>query len=400
SLVDKSLVVVEDGAVQTRYRSPETIGEYARDRLVESGEIEVMRARHAAYCLALADAWGLALLDREQDNVRAALRWFEERGDVAAGVRLVRAMCEWWHQNGSPAEGKAWLERFRSKPDFANAPLEVHARALMAEIYLDTRHDPVAARASSEVLQALGRKANNPEWQEFALVHLCWSSLELGELSRAEGELAQYLAVARELELPSAIAFAHILLGDLARLRGEDDLARERYQASLVLSDESEKAWQLRSLGFLAIHRGATLEAESLLRESLSLARTLPNTLDKIECLGACASLAAARGEEVRAARLLGAVDAALKNVGLPFYFGDRFERARTLDVLGDFVNETDFADAAAEGRTMTLEQAISYVMEGASGPPDPPPRSKKTPSYRASHPIPSCQPREGFLGD
>jgi non-specific serine/threonine protein kinase len=375
SLVDKSLVIVEDGVDQTHYRYQETIREYALERLTESGEDETTRASHAAYYLSLADARAMAQLDRERDNVRATLRWFAEHGDIAAGMRVVEDMGEVWNQNGGLAEGKVWLERLRSTPEFASASLEVRAHALMAEVYLDVRLDPVAVRASCEKLQTLGREAANPAWQMFALRRLSWSSLELGELSRAEGELAQELALGRELGLPYEICHAQILLGDVARLRGDDDLARARYAESLATLDEGEAAWQRRCLGYLAVRRGELGEAESLFRDSTSIAKTLPNTLDQIECLGGFASLFVARGEAVRAARLLGAADAALQMIGLKLYFGDRFERDQTLRALRGVLGETAMTAAVAEGQTMTLEQAFACALgETAISPAGPKP--------------------------
>ena len=119
----------------------------------------------------------------------------------------------------------------------------------------------------------------------------------------------------------------------------------------------------LLGLANLYCEQGKYAEAESLFRASLTMARTVPNILDKIECLGGFASLFATRGDGVGAARLLGAVDAALQVIGMRLYFGDRFERARTLDVLCASLSEADAAAAWAEGKAMTLEQAIDYAL-------------------------------------
>jgi predicted ATPase len=85
-LVDKSLVIVDDGGVEARYRFLETIRQYARDRLVQSREIEPLAQAHLDYFLALAQeaepkligpdqaAW-LHRLDVEHDNLRSAMDW-------------------------------------------------------------------------------------------------------------------------------------------------------------------------------------------------------------------------------------------------------------------------------------------------------------------------------------
>src|SRR5207249_3491771 len=85
-LGDKSLLAAEERHGQTRYRLLETVRQYARDRLLESGETETWRARHRDHFLKMAEeaepeltgtdqaAW-LARLEVEHDNLRTALEW-------------------------------------------------------------------------------------------------------------------------------------------------------------------------------------------------------------------------------------------------------------------------------------------------------------------------------------
>jgi predicted ATPase/class 3 adenylate cyclase len=105
ALVDKSLVVIESGVDGVpRYRLPETLREYARERLVASGEDARTHATHAAYYLSLVESirqtWepsrqGVARsqLRREQDNLRAALLWTREHPDADIGSRVAVALA-------------------------------------------------------------------------------------------------------------------------------------------------------------------------------------------------------------------------------------------------------------------------------------------------------------------
>src|SRR5207302_1650733 len=98
-LVDKSLVLAEARGDDVRYRLLETVRQYARDRLLETGEAAAVRARHLAYFLDLAEqaepalrgpeqvAW-LERLDAEHGNLRAALDWSLAEADAAVGLRL------------------------------------------------------------------------------------------------------------------------------------------------------------------------------------------------------------------------------------------------------------------------------------------------------------------------
>ncbi len=110
-LVSKSLVVAEMAGSQTRYRMLETIRQYAAGRLAGAGETAHARQRHAGAFLDLAEREpGLAVLSREQDNLRAALDWsLSQDGDT--GPRLARALGGFWLARGLPVEGQAWLER-------------------------------------------------------------------------------------------------------------------------------------------------------------------------------------------------------------------------------------------------------------------------------------------------
>ena len=111
-LVVKSLVVAyrpDDGTM--RYRLLETIREYARDRLVESGREREARDRHAAHYAGLAAAadaalrgpdqlrW-LARLDAEDDNHRAAIGWAVERDDAQLAMRLCTDLSWYWMLRG------------------------------------------------------------------------------------------------------------------------------------------------------------------------------------------------------------------------------------------------------------------------------------------------------------
>jgi non-specific serine/threonine protein kinase len=102
SLFDKSLVAVDQSDSRFRYRLLETVRQYARERLVESGGAEAIRERHRDYFVALAEeadnkllgaeqADSLRLLEDEHDNLRSALEW--SHVEAPAQPEAVRAPC-------------------------------------------------------------------------------------------------------------------------------------------------------------------------------------------------------------------------------------------------------------------------------------------------------------------
>ena len=117
ALVAQSLVVASGG----RFRLLETIRQYASDRLVEAGEAEALRERHARYFLELAERaepelrrshqsdW-LERLRAEDDNFQLALGWCRERAadEPDLGLRLAAALGWYWYV-GRQVEGRREL---------------------------------------------------------------------------------------------------------------------------------------------------------------------------------------------------------------------------------------------------------------------------------------------------
>jgi DNA-binding CsgD family transcriptional regulator len=120
-LVDKSLVMTEEGGSRARYRMLETIRAYAAARLVEAGEERALRDRHLAWSVAFAEAaeeelerdldtWR-AGIEPERSNLRAALEWGLAADDPDAGRRLAASLAWSWHLDRRGREGIGFLLR-------------------------------------------------------------------------------------------------------------------------------------------------------------------------------------------------------------------------------------------------------------------------------------------------
>ena len=119
-LVDKSLVVADDGRGRTRYRLLETVRQYALEKLGESGEADAVRARHRDHYTALAailDAPAgtdyeqrLDQAETEIDNLRAAFSWSRENSDTALALTLASSLQPLWQARGRVREGWAWFD--------------------------------------------------------------------------------------------------------------------------------------------------------------------------------------------------------------------------------------------------------------------------------------------------
>ena len=143
-LVARSLVAVDRSKGEPRYRLLDTVREYAAEKLKRSGEGPTTALAHSRWCLALAEeayatrggAIWTERLDREHDNIRAALAWAITDGkDADLGLGLTAAMGWYWHSKGDNSEGRRWLVAALGHPGHPH----VRSRALYS---LSPRRSP------------------------------------------------------------------------------------------------------------------------------------------------------------------------------------------------------------------------------------------------------------------
>jgi predicted ATPase/DNA-binding CsgD family transcriptional regulator len=147
-LVDKSLVVAESAAGPTRYRLLETVRQYAQEKLGESGDADVVRARHRNYYTSMASELDkpdradherrLDQVEIEIDNLRAAFAWSREHADTAQALTVASSLQPLWLARGQIREGLAWLEAAIAESDTAADSLAQRARALADKATLES----------------------------------------------------------------------------------------------------------------------------------------------------------------------------------------------------------------------------------------------------------------------
>ncbi len=121
SLTDKSLLRQEDADDEARFRMLATIREYGLGALAEAGEADETARLHTDYFLALAEQaepWArtaeqeiwLRRLERDLDNLRAAMQSLAGRGEHQGVLRLAGALGWFWDSQGMYSEGRRWLD--------------------------------------------------------------------------------------------------------------------------------------------------------------------------------------------------------------------------------------------------------------------------------------------------
>lgn len=442
-LVDKSLVLVDKRGDETRYRMLETIRQYANEKLSseanESGESERIQDRHLKFFLHLAQAaepyffhakqfeW-FDRMELELDNIRAALAWSFKAKEWERGLGLITALFEFWKHRAHWREARAWLSRFlervgqtRQTPlvarAFENAAVFAYlqgyhvesgrlieasfailglvndrqgiATALVTRGSVHIIHNEFAtARACFETSIRISTELNDRYTTAHA--HWSWGWLELNQenFARAAELFESSLALGRAQQNNFVIAYSLLTLGRLAS-------RQQNYPQAIRLLDEALRlfraanirdgiTWTLRELGRLAVYTGEYLQAREMLTEGLQFSNAMSKRSATSECLDAFAALAAAQGKFTRAARLQAASIALMQTSGIAIMNLQRRDQEQRMADLQSQMQEADFAQASAQGRAMTWEQAIAYALETLAAreqpaePPAPPQTAKQ----------------------
>ena len=387
ALADQSLVQVREVGGEPRVQLLETVREFGLERLAESGEEEATRAAHADYFLSLAEATyaqltGPALparlerLEREQDNLRAALHWFLGRGEAEPALRLASALARFWFLRGRFSEARTALEAALALSGAA-APTPVRARALLAlaQHARWRQGDYAGGRAAAEESLAVARALGDRAGMATALQELGREAVHHGDFAAAPAPLEESLALLRELADPSGVALSLSFLGQLASFQGDAAAAEACLTESLALFRSLGDRWgiggALLFLARTARDRGNHAATHALLVETIeTLEVRLPWAL--AYPLQEFAHLAAAKGKARQALRLAGAAEALREALGTPLapaWVADAERRlARARRALG----KAGAAAAWAEGRALPLEQALAEAQVRPDGPDDP----------------------------
>ena len=423
SMVDKSLVhQIEQKNSESRFLMLETIGEYAREKLKESGEEAPTRRAHAAYCLVLAEevaseqsgADGAEWLERfalEHDNLRAALEWLTETGDAEWGLRLGAAMFRFWETREYLIEGRDRLAKLLKMPQAA-APTKARERVLfaagiLANVQGDYAAGEVLVRESLEVARQLGDKQGaavslnalgaaariqghlavaHPMleeslalWRELgdqravarALSNLANVVKLQGDYSRARTLCGECLSICRALGDQNGVAWSLNNEGDIAHEEGNSAAALTLYQQGLAIFRELGDRWgvatTLADLGTLAREQRDCATADSLYKESLRIFHELGHKRGIARLLECFACLAVAQAQPKRALRLAGAAAALRQDIGAPRSPADQTRLEALLDPARKSLSEAAATAAWSEGCATPTEKAIEEVLGPAA---------------------------------
>lgn len=274
NLADKSLVIAEVHSGTVRYRLLETVRQYARDRMAESGRLHQVQEQHVGFYLALAEQLSEGLagpeqrkllteIENELDNMRQAIAVSIDRPDGAEiGLRFGVALGKFWRVRGHFSEGRELLAALLARP-------------------------PRPENVGTE------REPGPPSYQAYrasGLSAAAYLARDQSDYETARTMFEESLALRRSLDDQPGIALALSGLGSIANDRGDYPLAISLHEQSLQirrgLYDQRGIAECLGHLGTLYFSLDDYPKARALCEESLELQRSLGDSRGIASVLG------------------------------------------------------------------------------------------------------------------
>lgn len=427
-LVDKSLVTVDTEREEARYRLLETIRQFARDRLDESGSADQFRLRHARWFGDLAVEAGLNIrgprerewwerIDTELDNLRQALTWAIEGGEPALALEIAGGFWRFWWFKARWSEGVSWLER---AVNAAGNDAPRHARAegllglgtllisterhiesiplleeagrlyreldeegvdpellrhgysaalinLSAELDTQSRWDE-SSRLNEQALE-VSRRVNDPAGVAVSLGNLAESAGRDGDIEGARELFADAVAASRALQSPQRLTEQYWQVGFFELSAGDAERARAAFDQGRIQAEQGgleEYVWWGRAYEAFAEAELGDPDAAGRFRAGVTEAYANPNLRVfgqvRLSHLVMRAALDAASQAYARAARALGAIEAAeSEGIGLWWTLVGLRDRVRAEVAASSSAPEMEAA--MNEGRRLGLDAVIDLIV-------------------------------------
>ena len=419
SLIEKSLVMLEERDDGARYLMLETIREYVREKLAQRDDAAAAAARHCEHYFAMVKSankgqkgpqqadW-LWKVEVELDNVRSAIALSLAGGvDPFVAVKFAVAMQGFWILRGYSTEGRKLVQAALVLPAIQASPIAQawalyvgaalaesqsdHAEARkMLETCLGLRRaqgnevdiaatlstlsvarlqagDAVeAAAGESEALQIF-RRLEDRIGEAIGLLHLGQICLHQGDDAAARSHLEQCLAIAREIRHQEVEGECELVLGEVAFEMADPAQASLRFKRSLTVcreaGDKRGEANALRWLARVDLHAGDLASARARLSDALRSFRTFEMREELLGCLEDHAELAQAEGKVVIAVGLAASAAKSRERLGLTRSPRGELCWQALIGRLRRTMIEAPFDSAWDEAQQWQIDEAIRHAL-------------------------------------
>jgi predicted ATPase/DNA-binding SARP family transcriptional activator len=408
-LAERSLLMRHDGA-PTRFSMLESLREFGRRRLAERGGLDDVSRRHAEHLVAVAaragqllqtsdEASGVAFVAVHLDELRAAQAWLAEH-DPARGLALVTSLRLYALFRIS-SEVYAWTEAMAgSGADTPDLPLALGAAAQGAWARGDFERARALAEAGVEAAgsrrirarDALATQGDialfNGALDDAALRYheaaeqfvaagepaAAVSSIAAGEalalayqgrIEPAEALTGQALDLAESIGVPSALAFAHYGVAEVAGCAGDHDAAEHHARAALELAAPVDCRFALGiagvTLATLLSRSGREAEACARYRDLVDVFHRSGTWAPQWVALRTVVDLLARAGNPAGAAVLFGALTTS--RTAAPAYGADAELLGATRARLDGVLGPEEAARLVAQGAGLNDDAAIGHAI-------------------------------------
>ncbi len=379
-LVEQSLVVAHTDGGEARYTLLEPIREYASEKLVEEGDADDTRRRHADHFLELAEqaepqlrgpdqvAW-LERLDRETGNVRAAMSWALSAADHETVVRLGWALWVYWWLRGSQDEGRRAMDQVLAS-DVTTRVRVLGSGTAGALAY--AQGDYSAAEQYLGQSMRLATESGDTVLAAHAVHGLGLLALNGGDLDTARSRLEEALRLHLRTGVnDQSVSTARTQLGTVLLMQGDHaravSMMREGLRVARRSGDRAGACVALYNLAQVALAAGDHDEAAKQLAEGVLLCEQMRDRANLAHFLEGLAVVAGIWGDAQRSACLTGVAEGLFEAVGASvynYYQPNRDLYDRTMAHNRERLGASRMAQAREQGRAMTFEQAVAYALE------------------------------------
>ncbi|CAM5320772.1 LuxR family transcriptional regulator [Streptomyces spiroverticillatus] len=379
-LVDKSVVVREEGEDGDRYRMLDTVREYGAERLAETGGgARRLVVRHRDHYLRLAReadaewfgpdqvAW-TRRLDREVDNFRTALEFcFEEPGEAAAGVAIAGALGGLWIGRTRLAEGYRWCVRALAtgagtEQDQARTQwLGAFCVGITGRMDLG---EPLMALAVETA-----RRAGDPRTEGVALACLGAGLEHLQRLDEAEVASRSALVLAEAAEGTLVECWVRRNLGSLYGRRGEVGHALSELEHALALAPPGEcwvTSYTLSIMAQTNFDAGDCRTAGEFARKAVRTSMRLGDLYGASAALLQLSWCAHREGDRMLGVLVDAGTHGAVGEICSILMGNAHLEgiRDRLTQEAKEALGEVEFDRLRAEGATLGLRQVVALALD------------------------------------
>ncbi|WP_431247206.1 hypothetical protein [Leifsonia xyli] len=382
ALVDNSLVRQHDDPDQSRFSLLAVVREYALEHLEREGALAQAREAHAAYFVALGDRADAELegagqhdwvmrLGHDTDNLRAAIRHLLQERDAERAAHLAWSLYVYWWVAGLLGEVQGWMEELLASGD----PLDDRTRAIalyftQAIAFWQDSEGTVAARLTESA--ELFRASDDADGEALALISYALAVLAspTPDPAAADRAMETSLGLFRTCGDRWGQAMALVMLGRVALLRQQVDGALAHFEESLTLArgngDELGVTIAQHHRGWARLLLGDAAGAASDFAGCLALSARLRHVEGVAYGLEGMVAVAALAGDASRAGRLLGAARSLRERTGLHNAPAFSFHQLFVDRMLEAGADRDAFDAGLADGRTLSVEDAVAEAEERA----------------------------------